>query len=301
MLDHLNDIEGAVAKMAELGADATKFDIIGVTPPAQSKGLVEFDIGFNHQTGEAVNLRDLAEKWRVAPERKKGTANTLTLDAFIDLVNRHKTEHSAVFAKTSWPGPSLVAVIDYHEKANGTPAFGQHRILYPFPITDEFNAWMAKDGKVMSQHDFAEFIEDRIAEIASADQADDKVYSDLFQTPFATPAEMMMLSRGLEVHVSSAVKAQHKLSTGEAEIVFTEQHDSKVTVPGLFMVNVPAFLDAAPVRLPARLRYRASGGTISWFYQLYRWKELLRAAIVKDVQQVDEATSLPSFEGAPEA
>lgn len=294
------DLDGTVEKIAKLGVDATKLDTIDVTPNATSKGLVPFAFGFNHQTGELKDLRPLAEAWRIFPERKKGTATVSTLDSFIDLINRHKTEHSVVFASTCWPKLFLLAVIDYHEANEGNAAFGQHRINYTFPVTDEFNAWMAMDGKAMSQLDFATFIENRIAEVASPSE-DDKQYSDLFQTKFASAADMMMLSRGLEVHVASAVKAQHTLASGEKEIVFTEQHDTKITVPGLFMVSVPAFLDSDPVRLPARLRYRVASGSISWFYQMYRWKELLRKAIVQDVLTVHETTNLPTFEGMPES
>lgn len=299
-IEDLNDADGAVGKIAALGADATKFDIISVSPPTDAKGLVSFPIGFNHQNGEVKDLKSFAEQWRTGPERKKGTATVSTLQSFIDLVQRHKTDHSAIFAKTSWPHPSLTAVIDYHEVGQGSPGFGQHRINYAFPVTDEFTAWMQQDAKAMKQDEFAAFIENRIAEIATPND-EDKRYSDLFQTPFATPADMMMLSRGLEVHVASAVKAQHTLASGEKEIVFTEEHDTKIVVPGLFMVSVPAFLDAQPVRLPARLRYRVSGGSIVWFYQLYRWKELLRAAVVDDVGVVEAETGLPAYEGAPES
>jgi uncharacterized protein YfdQ (DUF2303 family) len=299
-IQDLNDIDDSVAKIAQLGSDATKLEIIDMTPPAEAKGLVPFKFSFNHGTGEKESLKQLAEEWRIAPERKRGIAKVSTLGSFILLTERHKTEHSTIFAATSWPSPTLTTVIDYHEKDAGNPAFGQHRIHYAFPVTEEFRAWMDADNKPMTQEAFAAFIENRIAEIGDAAD-EDAQYSALFQTGFATPADMMMLSRGLEVNVKSAVKAQHRLASGEAQIVFTEEHDTKITVPGLFMVSVPAFLDADPVRLPARLRYRVNNGSVMWFYQLYRWKELLRAAILLDLEKVFEETQLPIFEGIPES
>jgi uncharacterized protein YfdQ (DUF2303 family) len=291
----------AVETIAQLGRDATALDVMTIIPPADAKGLVPFTAGFERRDGEMKSFAALAEEWRIHPARKRGTSNVSTLASFIELVRRHQTDHSAIFASTSWPKLGLLAVIDYHEAAAGNPAFCQHKINYTFPVTEEFKAWLDTDGKAMTQAIFAAFIEDRIAEIAGTSREEEAEFGQLFQTAFATPADMMMLSRGLEVHVSSAVKAAHTLSSGEKEIVFHEEHDTKITVPGLFMVSVPAFLDANPVRLPARLRYRVANGSLSWFYQLYRWKELLRAAIVKDVASVTQRNrTCPPIEGTPE-
>jgi hypothetical protein len=103
---------------------------------------------------------------------------------------------------------------------------------------------------------FAAFIEDRIAEIASVTPEEEAgvrpVVPDRVRDPrrhddaLARPGGACLFRR----------EGAHTLSSGEKEIVFHEEHDTKITVPGLFMVSVPAFLDASPVRLPARLRYR---------------------------------------------
>jgi len=300
-MEDLTGIGTAVAKIAELGREAAKLDLIAIEPPKEAVGLVPFSVGFDRENSTIVDLSPFAEKWRTHPARCRGAAQVATLASFIDLTNRHKTTHSVIFAATSWPKPSLTAVANYHEKDNGKPGHNDHRVHYAFPVTDEFAAWMAQDAKPMNQQDFAAFVENRIAEIATATREEEHIYADLFQTNFATPADMMMLSRGLEVHVASAVKAHHTLSSGEREIVFTEEHDTKIMVPGLFMVAVPAFLDAIPVRLPARLRYRVSSNGVAWFYQLYRWKELLRAAVIADLAKAVGDTQLPAYEGSPEA
>ena len=56
-----------------------------------------------------------------------------------------------------------------------------------------------------------------------------------------------------------------------------------------------------PVRIPARLRYRVQSGSISWFYQLYRWQFWLRDQVKNDLDTVKQKTLLPTFEGSPEA
>lgn len=304
----MEDIVGlgaAVNRIAELGTEATKLDVIKIEPPSTAKGLVPFPVAFSHQTGNIDSLAQLAEAWREHPARRKGTATVNTLASLSALVKRHMTADSVVFCATSWPSPSITAVINYHElAANGKAQFGDHRINYPFPLTDEFKAWAEQDGKAMKQADFASFIEERVAELALATSQEETEFGQLFQTKMANPGEMLALSRGLEIHVAGTVKQNVRLQSGEGSIMFEEEHrdsnNQPVVVPGLFMISVPAFLDGEPVRLPARLRYRVSGGSIAWFYQLYRWKELLRDRVISDVRTVGNDTGLPVYEGSPE-
>lgn len=304
-MEDLTGISAAVGKIAELGRDATTIEIVDVSPPAEAAGLTPFQVGFNHNTGEIEDLRDHAEKWRIHPERRKGTATVLTLRSFIELANRHKSAHSVIFASSNWPNPSMTAIIDYHEAGAGKPQFGEHRVHYPFPVTDEFKAWSAQDGKVMNQTEFAAFIEERVAELSQATRDEELALTELFGSArIATPADMLALSRGLEVNVAGKVKQNTRLSSGEGEIVFTEDHldgsGAKIVVPNLFMICLPVFLDGQPVRLPARLRYRVANGSVAWFYQLYRWKEIVRERVVEDLATAATDTELPSFEGSAE-
>lgn len=294
----------AVDRLAELGKQASGLDIAFVTTKDLGPGLPPMiPIGFDHKANGLINLRPFVENWRLYPERRKGKAVVSTLQSFCDLINRHKTDYSVIFAQTNWPNPSLTAVIDYHEKDK--PQFNEHRVIYPFPLTDEFKAWVEKDGKVMTQLDFAAFIEERASELSDATDDEQREFETLFRTKIASPADMIMLSRGLEVNVDHRVKNIVTLQSGEGQMVYEEQHlnaeGNKLVVPGLFMVSVPAFLDGEPVRLPARLRYRASGGSVNWFFQLYRWKQILRDRVVADLLFAQEETDLPTYEGSPEA
>lgn len=292
--------------IADLAAAARGFTLYTVESPAMgAEGLPEkLMVGFDHRrTGSdaVIDLNPFLEKYRTMPERKTGTAHVDTLQSFIELVNRHKTDHSVIFSSTDYPDPSLTAVIDYHERDSSTAAFLRHRIQYDFPVTDEFQAWIRQNAQVMSQSDFAAFVEDRIAEIATPDSDEIEEYGKLFQTKLALPNEMMELSRGLEINVNGVVKNAQRLQSGEAHMVFAEEHQTSLTVPGMFIVSVPPFLDGDAVRLPARLRYRVQGGKVVWFYQLYKHREFLRDRIVADLDWARNETELPAFEGSPEA
>lgn len=40
---------------------------------------------------------------------------------------------------------------------------------------------------------------------------------------------------------------------------------------------------------------------VTWWFQLYRWKELLRERVVLDLAKATEDTGLPAYEGEAEA
>lgn len=297
----------AIQKVADLATAGQKptvewidgIDALGAGLPGSIPVLMQA----GSAGGRVADLRTLIEAYRIGPARRTGTARVTTLDAFIALVNRHKDDGSAIFAKTDWPGPSLTAVIDYHDEEN-TPRHGEHRVAYAFPVTPEFQAWINGDGKKMEQGAFAAFLEEHAAELSAPYDQEKGDYERLFKAVFATPNELIDLSRSLEIFEAAQVKNSVRLQSGEGEIVFKAEHlnaqGEKVTVPGIFMIQLRAFIDGDPVRIPARLRYRVSGGAITWFYQLYRWEDELRSRVQHDLMRAAEETALPSFEGAPE-
>ncbi|PZQ82712.1 MAG: hypothetical protein DI549_10935 [Ancylobacter novellus] len=244
------------------------------------------------------------EKYRQKPKASIGTAKVETLESFIDLTNRHKTASSTIFATTAWPNPKLTAVIDYHG-TDHAPDFLKHRVEYGFPLTEEFKAWVGQNGKAMEQHDFAEFLEEHAAELASPLDQERTDYEPLFKERFANPNELIDLSRSLEVFVGAKVKQSTRLQSGERQILFETEHmngkGEPIDIPGIFMISLPPFVDGDVVRIPARIRYRVQGGALMWFFQLYRWEFWLRTRVQNDLLKAGKDTALPTFEGAPES
>ncbi|VTZ49483.1 conserved hypothetical protein [Methylocella tundrae] len=292
-------------RLTELARESREVELVELLAPEGSVGIpskVPALIKYGEKP-EIVALDNFFSAHRTAPQRRAGTAEVTTLASFCDLVNRHKDEHSAIFAKTSWPDPSLTALIDYHQ-TDKTARFGCHRIHYAFPLTDEFKTWMRGNGLAMAQGDFALFLEEHAAELSAPLDAERTEYELLFKERFAAPIEVINLSRNLEIYVGQKIKRAERLQTGERTVVFETQHsDAKgepVDIPGIFMVSVRAFVDGDPVRIPARLRYRSGGGEIKWSYALYRPEYWLRCQVQDDLATAAALTGLPTFEGAPE-
>lgn len=295
----------AIELVTKLSEGAAQPHLGSITTTGLGPGLpVSVPVAFDRAKQEFVSVRKLIEEFRTAPERRKGTATADTLASFIDLVERHKDESSVLFGRAIWPSPSLTAILNY-DAAGVDARFGDHRVLYEFPLTEEFKAWVEANAKPMDQEVFAAFLEEHAAELAAPMDGERSEYERQFGEKMATPQEVVMLSRHLEVFVNAKVKQGIRLQTGERTVEFSEEHvNSKgevVTIPGVFMVSVAAFVDGEAVRIPARLRYRIAGGAIKWFYQLYRWEFFLREQVQRDLREASEKTGLQAFEGKPEA
>lgn len=303
----LPNSDKGIAAVVELVRKSLDIEIASIDIEGLGAGLPkQIPVLLDKKNGAALPATTLLEAYRQKPAEKRGTAKALTLKSFIDLVNRHKTTNSAVFAATDWKAPSFTAVIDYHDKASDGPADNlRHRIAYAFPASEEWLAWVKQNGEPMEQGEFAAFLEDRIADLSAPTTTEKIELERDFGTTIANPAQLIQLSRGLQINVESAVKNIVNLASGEASIAFDEQHsdgDGKpLKVPGLFMLSIAPFFMGEKISLPVRLRYRKSGSRILWFYQMYRPDKHVTERVRDDLITVADKTELPTFEGSPEA
>lgn len=295
----------AIKLIQQLAAEGSAPAIVNVDTSNLGAGLpAQVPLLFDRKEQLFKSAKTLIEDFRIAPQRRNGIAFADTLASFIALTNRHKDAQSALFGRSIWPSPSLTAVLNY-DSTGAEARFGDHRIVYEFPLTEEFKAWVEFNAQAMDQEIFAAFLEEHAAELAAPMDGERSEYERLFNEKMATPMDVLLLSRHLEVHVNAKAKQGIRLQTGERTVEFAEEHvnakGESVQIPGIFMVSVPAFIDGDAVRIPARLRYRISGGSIKWFYQLYRWEFFLREQVQRDLTQAAQETGLPAYEGKPEA
>lgn len=259
---------------------------------------------------EIISLKKFADEYLKAPERRRGTAKAYTAGAFIALVRRFSSEASVVFADPKAEAPSLTAVFDYSpEGGDATKAdWHAHRAIYAPRLSDEWVAWKAKNGKYMPQGEFAAFIEERAID-AIVPEPGEKLdaFAALVQGHFATPTELVALSRGLEVNVGSVVKNAARNSSGEISVVYIEQHNDAggqpIKVPNLFQIAIPVFYAGTRFSIAAWLRYRVASGAITWAYQLVQPEVVFQTAfddIVGDVAHGIDVDAEKIILGSPE-
>jgi uncharacterized protein YfdQ (DUF2303 family) len=257
---------------------------------------------------ELRSVKKLIDEYRTAPERKKGTATLNEPGSFIAHVLRMKDPSTALFAKIDREAPRITAVYDYHN-LDGSPRFGEHRAVYPFPLSEEWKLWSSRNGEThaMDQQDFAEFIEDRQPDLEPPKSAGEKTreYVDALGCDLATPGQVIALSRGLSVTVDQEMVSAIRLGSGELQMVFKETHKGingePLSVPGAFLIAIPFFVGGQPMVIPVRLRYRASQGSVRWWYQLALIDVLFREAIDLEIAKINDAVGLTAFIGSAES
>jgi uncharacterized protein YfdQ (DUF2303 family) len=250
------------------------------------------------------SVKHLLDEHRTAPERLKGSATLDTLASLIAHVERFKDEGTAVFARAT-DSPTLQAVYDYH-RGPSDPRFGQHRATYAFPLSREWQAWRAVDGKAMDQTAFATWIEDHAREVIpptmpeAAAAAEELKRIDIEP---AIPTQVLSLSRGIELRVESTYASRVSLPTGGQRILFEEAvkgAGESLEVPGGFVIALPLFEGGGAYAVPVRLRVRAENKRVVWSFALLGVADLLRKAVATAAEEVRGKTGVPVFFGAPE-
>lgn len=259
---------------------------------------------------------DVFDEYRSRPKAYTGTANVTRIESFVDHANRFKDDHSALYAFDDMSCPRLTAVLDYNESRadpedpfNG-PRFGDHCTVFAFPLSDEWKAWTGKNAAKMGLTAFAEFIEDRFIDVEQVTDVTklngdiQKLVGTVGPGSLASPSALIELSRGLKVHVKDEVTNAANIASGEVEVQFKSEHQdgrgNKLTVPSLFVLNIPVFARGEVYRIAARLRYRVKDGEMLFWYELWGIDRVFELAFTEVCEKARAETGLPLFYGTPE-
>jgi len=255
-------------------------------------------------------VKSYLDEYLPRPERATGTVSLSRLDSFIEHAKRHRVTESVLFCDER--APKLVVVYNDHHQASedctaGPAGFGDFCAVYNFPLSEEWQAWQRAAASPMSLAEFAEFLEDRIIDVLDPADAGDLAaeMAKKLGITYASPSALMQLSRGLSVHVKHKVAEHRNLSSGEAQLQFTEEHSdtqgNQLSVPGGFVVSIPVFHHGPRYRLPVRLRYRIHGGTTAWSVALHRSDLAREDALDESVNRAAKEAELPVFYGTPKS
>lgn len=273
-------------------------------------------------------IHDLTDHHRRAleylkPARRKGTARLADLQSLIGWAARFAGPTSALFAAPVMTAPKLTCIADYHapgpidpEAALGDPTARHchHRATYDFPLSDEWKAWSAIDGKPLEKDDLGEFIEAQAKDImdptpAILRGAESEKNADWENRLIATAqriegrfgqlSQLLAMSKRFQVYEQSDLTVKTNRDTGEAEIQFLNEHkgaDGKpLNVPNLIIITIPVFEGGAPYRMAVRFRYRKSGGSVRFILSIYNPERVFRDAFDKATAEAAEKTGLPLF------
>ena len=120
---------------------------------------------------------------------------------------------------------------------------------------------------------------------------------------FATPSQLLELSRGLAAKVSSHVRGSHDTASGTKEVMFasevTDPNGAPLPVPGAFLLAIPVFKRGDLYPVPVRLRFRIKE-SVTWSYELARVDAVFEHAFAEACDHVAKLTTLPVLRGDAE-
>jgi uncharacterized protein YfdQ (DUF2303 family) len=261
---------------------------------------------------KAQSIKPYLDDFLKRPRRRKGTATVTDLDSFVTLTARGADGHSVIFAARDKNPPTLTAVLNYNEPTADDAAargrFGDHRVLYNFPLSPEWTAWIGQNGKSMSQGEFAAFVEGRVLDLVEQPTKKDEpvmLLAKNLRGTFALPSEMVTMSRGMSLNVNEQVQEVIDIGSGQMQVNYSQTHVGErgkpLKVPSLFLIAVPVFQKGELFLIAARLRYRKTDARLIWWYELYQPEKSFDLAFDEAAEHAAEETKLPLYYGTPEA
>lgn len=209
------------------------------------------------------------------PARRTGRRSFEELASFIDAVNRWKIAgNTIVWARAATGGGTLVAVFNDAPPTTAEDgvaplgAWGDDAAVYTTPISTELGAWIANNGKAMTQDAFGDWIESRLADLA--------LVRDERSLP--APTDVLTMARDLQIRTKGEFVRQIDRVTGAGALIVRDERESTSTpIYRGFIVRVPIFRGGQLREIEARIRFGLEDGKRPVFrYELYRLDDLIR-------------------------
>lgn len=281
----MTDTDNAARIIQELAASASGADHL--TP-----GEI-----YAYQTTTGPKLVDLTdEKYLELPRRKRGTVTVDNVPGFARYYGKHSDDDSDVYADRE--AGTVTAVLDAHRARHDggldevyEARWQQHRLVLQLALTPEWRTWTGRNGHMLAQTAFAEFLEDHITDIAADGPC--------------TGADLLEMAQQFQAHTKVQFSSGSRLASGETQFTYAETIEAKagqrgnITIPGAFELAIRVFEDLDPYRVKARFRYRITDGALLLGYRLNDPERIARDAVELVIAQAEEACNVTIMRGRP--
>ena len=216
------------------------------------------------------------------PVRARGTTALRDLASFVAFLSYLPSDATRLYGQLN--PPKFKAIFNDHTSEG--PGWRDHIATYDCPLSVEWMAWKGADGKVMTQADFATFVEDNSPDIAKPAAAD-----------------MIEISRTLEAKKKVNFASGIRLDNGQTEFTYEEQIDGtaakgRLQIPQTFTIGIPVLEGGPRYAVNARLRYRiGEKGALSLWYDLERPHKIVEDAAREVWTAIETGTGLRIFNG----
>lgn len=215
----------------------------------------------NGAGGTSVHdTREWDDEFLAHPRRKTGLYSVTRVESFLDYLERHGNEQTEVFVHND--SRTVQALLDGHGVTDA--GHEEHKLNLAFPKSEEWKLWISRNGKAMTQREFAEFVEDNLIDIVDPDAA-----------------TMLEIVSSLSATTKATFHSAHRLSDGSTEFEWTKETTAKagnkagrLDIPARFQIGIPVFRGDEPVPVEARFRYRITNGDLVMSYHLDRPRDV---------------------------
>lgn len=252
-----------------------------IVPPSDGNALVAIPGNYQLHKLEFMMPR---------PSRKRGVVTFATVEGFCRYVKAHCGPGTIILCAKGDGALQMRAVLDGHEPNRdglpGLPGWKEHVAACHLVRTSAFMAWQKAHEKVMSQAEFAEFVENRSLD---------------FREPSA--GAMLELAQTLEMKKGVSFRAGYRVQNGQTQLRHEEQIEAKagekdtLDVPGLFTVGIRVFEGLEAYKLRVALRYRITDGKLTFRCTLMDLDALMDGIFDETSLKVLEATGIAPMHG----
>lgn len=242
---------------------------------------------------QGFKLEDISravEKMQPTPRRKSGTVQLKDLDSLLQYCVDQQgasPEGSANGYIYADPDSRKITAV-FNDLRGGEPGWRDHRAEFKAEYTPEFAKWVSKNGQPFAQTEFAEFIEDNMADITEPQAA-------------ALLEMATTIQAKTEISFSSAKRLQNgQVQLGYSEVInATAGASGAMEIPREFALGLRIFKNGDGYRLMARLKYRLHSGSVKFWFELDRYERAVELAFTGYVDTLREKAPYQVLLGTP--
>ena len=244
---------------------------------------------------ETIDLTD--DRYLDWPARKRGIVTVRNVASFKTYWNKHHDEASEVFADLD--KGTVTAVLDAHSTYNDGHGgedgarWQQHRLILKLERTLPWIRWTGNDRKLLSQQQFAEFIEENASDV----HPDGRVKA----------ADLLEVAQEFHAHTTVRFTKGTRLASGQSQFQWTEEttatagrtEKGTIEIPAEFDLAVWPYEDCEPAIMAARFRYRINHGDLQLGYCLNNPERVAQEAVASVVEKLAAECGVTVMYGQP--
>ena len=224
------------------------------------------------------------DRYSPPPPRIRQNVRIDAKDSFVAYLLAFNQGKARLFADIK--ASKIVAALDYHAAAD--PGTLDHIARFELMFSEQWARWSSISGKLMSQFEFARFLEENGADL---------------HTP--TGADLLEIVRDMYAAKKVDFRSEVRLANGDVAFQWAEETEAKsktrsgdIEVPSKFVLEIPIYFGEVAVQVYAYLRYRLDDGALKLGIELSRPEFVKQAAFRIIGDEIAAGAGVPVHYGA---